>query len=115
MRRHEEFLAALNSIARDFPHLVLRKADFTLGEVCGGGGFGVVLRAKMLSTGRECAVKQLFEESLLRSNAHRFIAEIRTMAVCSNPFIVPFVGFTMEDPYCIITEFMVEGTLDHYI
>lgn len=44
-----------------------------------------------------------------------FIREINTMAHCQGKFVVPLVGYTIEPPYSIITEFMPHGALTDYV
>ena len=95
--------------------LVVDLDDFDYGDVVGKGGFGEVRRAIDKKTGRECAVKTIFSERLEGSRLRRYIGEIETLAQCNNMFLVPFIGFTPNPPYTIVTEFMPNGALDRYV
>lgn len=95
--------------------LVVKLSDFDFGDVIGKGGFGEVNRAIQKSTGRDVAIKQIFAERLEGNRLRRYIGEIKTMAKCDNMFLVPFVGFTAEPPYAIVSEYMPNGALDNYI
>ena len=99
----------------EFPQYIIRKEDFDIGEQIGKGGFGEVYQATYRRTGQECAFKELFAKKLENNHLKRYIYEIQTMASCKDPFIVPFIGFTAEPPYCIVTEYMPNGSLDKYI
>ena len=95
--------------------LVVSLDDFEFGDVIGKGGFGEVRRAIRKSTCQDCAVKHIFSEKLEGNKLKRYIGEIETMARTDNMFLVPFVGFTSEPPYTIVTEYMVNGALDGYV
>jgi len=96
-------------------NLVVQMSDFLIGDVIGKGGFGEVRRAIRKSTGQDCAVKQIYSERLEGGKLNRYICEITTMAQCNSTFLIPFVGFTAEPPYAIVTEYMINGSLDRYV
>ena len=95
--------------------LVVNLDDFEMGDVIGKGGFGQVRRAIYKKTGIECGIKQIFTERLEGNRFRRYIGEIETLANCDNMFLVPFIGFTAQPPYAIVTEFMPNGSLDKYV
>ncbi|OHS96186.1 TKL family protein kinase [Tritrichomonas foetus] len=111
----DTILQQLEDLESDFPDLVVKKSQFSMGSVIGKGGFGEVYRAKDRKSQKECAYKQIFSEKLEGHRMRRYIAEIKTMASCYNMFLVPLVGFTAEAPYSIVTEYMPRGSLDKYI
>jgi serine/threonine protein kinase len=102
----------LSDLETDYPHLILKRSQYVMGDVLGEGGFGKVFKAVDRATQKEIAIKQLFEDKLFGPRLLRFIAEIRTMARCNHFFLVSLVGFTIEPPFCIATEFMPGGSLD---
>ncbi|EAY03825.1 TKL family protein kinase [Trichomonas vaginalis G3] len=104
----EEFIAAS-------PQLITQLSEFEFGDTIGKGGFGEVKRAVEKKTGRECAVKTIFTERLEGNKLRRYLGEVKTMSQCHNMFLVPFVGFTAEPPYAIITEYMSNGSLDRFV
>ena len=105
----------LEELKADFPNLAVEQSQFEFRNVIGKGGFGEVYRAFDKVSKKLCAVKQIFSERLEGNKMRRYIAEIRTMAMCDNMFLVPLVGFTPHPPYCVVTEFMPNGALDKYI
>lgn len=105
----------LEELKADFPDLVVNRSQFEFGNIIGKGGFGEVTRAFDKNSRKQCAVKQIFSERLEGNKMRRYIAEIRTMAMCDNMFLVPLIGFTSQPPYCIVTELMPNSSLDRYI
>ena len=112
MTSHKRHLAKITMKESQY---VVDLDDFEFGDVIGKGGFGEVNRARFKETGKDCAVKKIFSERLEGNRLRRYIGEIETMAKCNNMFLVPFVGFTSEPPYSIVTEYMPNGSLDKYI
>mgnify|MGYP002401453477 CR=1 FL=1 len=70
-----------------------RVGDFRLGERIGGGGMGVVFRARQLSLGRDVAVKLLRPDQLQFASAReRFRREAAAIAALDHPGIVPVIA-----------------------
>jgi serine/threonine protein kinase len=86
-------------------------SDFQFDHQIGKGGFGEVWLGNDLRTGKTVAIKELFAENLVGRNLQCFEREIATMAAVNSPFVLSLVGFTIEYPYSIITEFMPNGCL----
>ena len=105
----------LEEFSLEESELVVNLDDFEMGDVIGKGGFGQVRRAIYKKTGIECGIKQIFTERLEGNRFRRYIGEIETLARCDNMFLVPFIGFTAQPPYAIVTEFMPNGSLDKYV
>ncbi|MCC7015149.1 MAG: protein kinase [Planctomycetes bacterium] len=71
--------------------------EFTLLDALGGGGMGVVYRARQESLGREVALKLIRPEHLFFPGAReRFEREARAVARLSHPGIVPVHSFGEE-------------------
>lgn len=104
----------LKELSRTESDLVVNLSNFELKDVIGKGGFGEVLRGIDKNTGKVVAIKQIFSEKLEGNKLRRYLGEIETMAKCNNFFLVPFVGFTTESPYSIVTEYMPNGSLNKY-
>ena len=98
-----------------YPVFVRKISDFTFHQQIGVGGFGEVWLANDLRSGKVVAVKELYAHTLIGRPLQCFIREIVTMAHTNNNFVLPFVGFTIEKPYCIITEYMPNGSLGSYL
>lgn len=106
---------SLHRLATTYPHLIRDISDFVFLQIIGHGGFGEVWLANDLRTGKLVAIKELFAEKLVGRNLTSFCREIVTMGRCNNRFVIPFVGFTVEKPYTIITEYMPNGSLHPYL
>ncbi|EAY10706.1 TKL family protein kinase [Trichomonas vaginalis G3] len=103
---------SLNSLTEKGSGFVVHLSEFIFGGVIGKGGFGEVRKAVQISTQRYCASKQIFSSRIEGQKFKRYVSEIETMLKCDNMFLIPLVGFTIEPPYTIITEYMPGGTLD---
>lgn len=90
-------------------------SDFIFSQLIGKGGFGQVWLANDLKTGKLVAIKELFAEKLVGKNLVNFVREVVTMAKSHNRFILPFVGFTVDKPYSIITEYMPNSALNIHL
>lgn len=82
------------------------------GEI-GRGGWGVVLRGRHRSLGREVAIKQLPEEFSSRaSTLLRFIDEAKTVSQLDHPHIVRIYDFVQhKGMWLIVMEYLGGGTL----
>ena len=107
--------SSIIEMARKYPYYVREHGDFQLDRPLGKGGFGVVWHAIDKKTGGDCALKELFARKLDDKLTKTFIAEVTTMAECSNRFICQLVGFTLEHPYSIITTYQPNGDLKEII
>lgn len=103
------------TLSKDDLKYVVEISDFESFDFIGKGGFAEVYKGTQKSTGKEVAIKQIFRNKLEGKRFKRYLYEIQTMVKTSNRFLVPLVGFTKEKPYCIITEYMYNGTLEKYI
>jgi serine/threonine protein kinase len=71
--------------------------DFRLGERLGGGGMGVVFRARQLSLARDVALKMLRPDQLQFASAReRFRREAAAIAALEHPGIVPILAVGEE-------------------
>ena len=102
----EELAAALS------PYVV-SKHDFIVGKNVGSGGFSQVYAGLRKSTRQICAIKVLNYRNLKKDRFLLYKREIEILAKCQNPFIMGFVGFTVDRPYAICTEFLRNGSLYH--
>lgn len=101
------------TLIRKYPNLLREISDFEFDAIIGKGGFGEVWKANDLRSGKVVAVKELFTTTLSGRHLVIFIREINTMAICKDRYIVPFVGYSIEPPFSIITEFMPCDNLYH--
>ena len=98
-------------LVETYPGYVRYHSDFEFVKKIGKGGFGVVWLANDLRYGQQVAVKEIIKEELVGRALKSFCREIETHAASTDPFVCPFVGFTIEPPYSIITKYMPGGTM----
>lgn len=104
----------LMRLVEKFPQYVRDISDFQYDHRIGTGGFGEVWMGNDLRTGKVVAIKELFADKLAGRALSNYCREINTMCRVRSRFVVPFVGFTVEPPYSIITEYMPNGSLFYY-
>lgn len=96
-------------------NFLLQFDDLEFGEVIGSGQSGRVVHGFIKSTGEEVAIKVLHTRILSSSDLDMFRREIFTMAVLSHPMLVKFCGYTSDSPFCIVTEYMCNGSLYDFL
>ena len=105
----------ISKLVERYPEYVRDISDFQFDRVIGKGGFGQVWLGHDLRTGKFCAIKELQAEKLTPHGVTSFLREINTMVKLRNErFILPFVGYTIDAPYSLITEYEPNGTLYDY-
>jgi len=105
----------LQELARSLPQYLRKIEDFSYDYEIGKGGCGVVWHAIDSRSSKECAIKEVFMKNNEGEKLKRYIREVYTMAQCNHRSIIRLIGFTIEKPYSIITEFHGGGTLDRSI
>jgi serine/threonine protein kinase len=90
---------------------VVNLDDFDTVRSIGKGGFGEVFLATDRRSGQRVALKRIHAEKLSGREYMYFCREVRILALCDNPFLLPIVGFTNTFPYAIITPFVERGSL----
>ncbi|OHT00979.1 TKL family protein kinase [Tritrichomonas foetus] len=96
-------------------NFVLQFDDLEFGKMIGSGQSGRVFQGKIKSTGEDVAIKVLHTRILSSSDLDMFRKEIFTMAVLSHPMLVKFRGYTADSPFCIVTEYMSNGSLYDFL
>ena len=107
-------IATMIKLIRKYPEYLRDISDFEFIEQIGQGGFSKVWKAQDLRTGHICAVKELHEVNLTGRLLLSYVREIHTTIASQSRFVIPFIGFTITPPYCIITEYMPFDTLFNY-
>ena len=106
---------SLVDLARMFPYFVRSFSDFDIDYELGKNDYETVSHAKDKKTGKEVAVNILSNEKYGQRFELKYIQEVYALAICRNRFIVKLIGFTVVEPFCIITEFNTKGTLNKMI
>ena len=109
-----KMVSYLIRLVEKFPQYVREVSDFQYDRLIGKGGFGEVWMGNDLRTGKIVAIKELYAHKLVGKALSSFCREINTICRVKSRFVVPFVGFTIEPPYSIITEYMPNGSLFYY-
>ena len=105
----------LRELAEMFPNYVRDLADFKCEKEIGRGGFGVVWLGTDCKTNQKVAIKSLLSNKLSKNATKFYIREIHTMALLESMFVVDLVGFTIENPFAIITKYQQKGQLSKHI
>lgn len=100
---------------RDLQRFLVDISNFTkLGEL-GKGKSGVVWKSQQKSNLWIVAIKELSQVTdtkLSKAREDDFFKEVRILAkFCDNPFLIEFVGFSVQNPYAIVTTYMPSGSL----
>ena len=82
--------------------------DYQNIRVIGKGAFGAVILYQNIYTGWEVAIKTVFKNT---REIEFFKREIEILINCYDPFLLDFVGFSMEGSLSIATEYMRNGSL----
>ena len=97
-------------LVKHHPEYLRKISDFQFVREAGKGGFGTVWLANDLKSGIKVAIKELHKQDLEGRKLISYLREITTIISAQGKFICPFVGYTIDPPYSIITEF-IEGEL----
>lgn len=103
--------SGLDDLCRDLPHFLVQRNDFQYQRKIGSGSFGDVYLATYIPTGQTVAVKELKHETLEEPYLQYYLREIRILAKCDNYFLLHFTGFTVSNPFLIVTEYIPNGSL----
>jgi len=87
----------------------INHAELTQNKELGRGGFGVVYRGTYRHS--DVAIKQLLMENISAAAAQEFESEAVVMAQLRSPNIVQFYGYCLSPHYCIVMEYMANGSL----
>ncbi|EAX87588.1 TKL family protein kinase [Trichomonas vaginalis G3] len=104
---------SIQDLGQRIPQYLIHFSDFNILKTIGRGGFGEVYMAEHRGTGIICALKKLTvnEQEFLESHQKYFIREVYILSKTQHPFLLQLLGFSVEFPYCIATEFINNGSL----
>ena len=105
VRRRVVALATSGLLPEDADDVPERLGEYRLLDPLGGGGMGLVYRARQESLGREVAVKLIRPDHLVFPDARaRFRREVEVIARLQHPGIVPVYAFGEErgTPYFVM-------------
>ena len=88
---------------------LIQHQELKYGEMLDFGGFGIVYHGAWRMI--DVAIKELIPEKPNAESAKEFKAEAQTMKRLRHPNIVQFYGYCMSPRYCIVMEYMPQGSL----
>ncbi|OHS99760.1 TKL family protein kinase [Tritrichomonas foetus] len=85
--------------------------DLEFRQVIGSGAFGEVSEGIYLPQQLRVAIKKLHIAPTDGRAKKLFRREIEILAKASHQYLLPFVGYTQTDPYCIVTKYIPNDSL----
>ena len=101
----------LEDIPNEVQKYIIFYEDLDFIKVIGSGAYGEVSEGIYVPSQQKVAIKQLYETELNNRNRELYKREITALATLKNPFLLPFVGFTISSPFCIVTKFIPNNSL----
>ena len=90
---------------------VLRHEDLVPEKVIGSGAFGEVSVGTYKPTGMRVAIKKLHIVGGVSNYKELYMREVNMLALLGDRYILPFIGYTEEPPFCLVTKFVPNGSL----
>ena len=102
----------IKEISEEYSKYIINPDEFTKIKSIGKGGYAEVWLVSYRGTDKQAALKQLFT-TVTANQVHHFAREIQTMAsaVSNHPFFLKFLGFSPKRPFCLLSEYMANGSL----
>jgi hypothetical protein len=88
-------------------------SDFDEIKMIGSGVSASVHLCRYRKTGQEDAIKKFKYQRLNGSKLQSFQREVAVLATASHPALLKLIGATDTSPFCIITQWMPNGSLYH--
>ena len=88
-------------------------SDFEEIKAIGGGVSANVFYGREKKTGAEVAIKKFKFQKLNGSKLQSFQREVAVLATAIHPALLKLIGATDTPPFCIITDWMPNGSLYH--
>jgi serine/threonine protein kinase len=88
---------------------IINHSDLIRGKELGKGGYGVVYQGAWLN--KDVAIKELLNKTPMPAAIKEFETEAQIMARLRSPNIVQFYGYCVSPSYCLVMEYMPEGSL----
>jgi len=101
----------IEELKNKFSDFVVDFEDFEEEKEIGKGGFSEVFLAKHVITGKLCALKKLKFKDLKEERYQFYFREIDILSKCDSMFLLSFIGFSVNKPYIIVTEYVPNGSL----
>jgi serine/threonine protein kinase len=104
----------LEKLEIDLSEYIYNPDDYVFIKKIGKGGFGEVFLCVQKSTGQLVALKKSLDE-LTSSTQKYYCREVKILSLMDNPCLISLVGFSVNNPYTIITKYIPNGSLFDYL
>lgn len=95
---------------------IIKHSEWTIvKENVGVGGYANVHLAKLHKTGELVAVKEMKASQLYARRITYMKREINTLMNLQHPNMIKLIGITVTPPFCIVTNYVPNGSLTDYI
>jgi serine/threonine protein kinase len=94
---------------------ILNQTDLVRDKLIGSGSCGDVFLGRYLPTGQQVAIKVISGLEKSEHDLMLFRREIEIHQTVKHRFLVPFMGFTDQSPYSIVTRYMPNGSLYDFL
>lgn len=113
---NSDFPKNIYDLALGLPNYLRDIKSYEFKQLIGKGGFGEVFLGIDKVTKKKVAIKKPIDGKMQSNFSSLYIREIYIMAKMNSisPYFLPLAGYTVEAPYCIITEYMQKGSLHKY-
>lgn len=103
-------------LALALPNYLRDIKNYDFKQSIGKGGCGEVFLGTDKTTKKKVAIKRPLEGRIPSNFSSLYIREIYIMAKMNSisPYFVSLAGYTIEAPYCIVTDYMSKGSLHKY-
>ena len=107
---------SVSSLSKYYRDLVID--DISSFEICktiGNGNFSIAYLFKEKDSGKLFCGKQIFLDEKDKTREEQFCREVRILKYYHNDFLPNLIGFTIQEPFYVITDYISNGTLWDYI
>ncbi|KAI5524909.1 protein kinase protein [Trichomonas vaginalis G3] len=104
-------IRSVEDLGKLLPQFVVHNEDFQFVKSIGKGGFSEVFSASYTPTKQMCAVKKLKFRDLSGKNFEALSRELQILSKNAHPYLLGFVGFSIDRPFIIVTEYLPNGSL----
>jgi len=114
IEQSEEAFISLPSLPAEL-NLVLDHEQIQYGGEIGRGCSGRVFSGKITGRNETVAIKVLHQKELKSIQMNYLRTEIFTLSTLSHPSILKLLGYTNEPPFCLVTEYLSNGSLSMFL
>lgn len=96
------------------PDYKIKHEDIETIRLIGSGAYGEVFEGIYKPTKEKVAIKKLIIIKTDARSEELYRREVEILSKVKHPYLLPFIGYTDTEPYCIVTKYIPNGSLyDH--